>query len=634
MKIDRNLGYFLFSISASLLLVACGKPNSFSSSPGENPSTENIYVVPNSEDVPATEDVLSVELRKALESDKIRIGRHTLGSSKLRSLYDRKANQLIFVTADGLTPMAEAMKNVLQNQPSAHGLIVSNYWLQDMNERWSKTDVTSKIELELLLSASFIQLATDIQTGRTNPQDRKQEIYDIELKKRTFNDFDTLAGALESAEALQASFEKLEPPHLAYKGLRAALARLHAAKSEGGWSKISHTKTIRKGDSDPSIPGIRKRLYDLGFIPDRNERDNSDPRYDDALYSAVLKFQESFKLGTDGAIGRQTFGQLAIDLDARIDQVRANLERWRLMPRNLGDHYILVDLNQQDLKLVKNGQTLMYMKVIVGRNERPTPTFVDRLTSVIINPYWYAPMSIVTQDILPHAWYDPTYFSKLRMRVLLKGNEIDPYYVDWTRYSRENPPPYTFRQDPGDHNSLGRLKFDLSDNKHAIYLHDTNHKELFKQQKRLFSSGCIRVEYPRELAAHLLGPQGYSGRRINELIADPNVIARPIRLTTSVNVYILGQSIAVDEDGRVRFGQDFYDQDVRLIAALNGKPVPGSAAKPQSNPQAKPQPQPSRPTTNRPNQNPRPAPTPYPNQRPPQKPGKKPPFWFPFPWLD
>lgn len=611
MKTNRNWYYFLFSISASFL-VACGKPNSSGSAPDSvgGSSTEYVYVVQAPENAPVTEDVLTVEIRKALEADKIKIGRHTLGGAKLRSLYDRRGQQPIFVSVENLTPMAEAMKRALREQPLAHGLLSSNYWLEDMNSRWTKSDLTSKVELELLLSASFIQLVTDIQTGRTNPQDRKQEIPDIELKKRTFYDFDGLNEALSSEEALHASFERFEPPHRAYKNLRAALARLHAAKANGGWSPIRYAKTLRKGDSDPAIPAIRMRLYDLGVIQDPNERGNTDPRYDDALFKAVLKFQESFKLGTDGVIGRQTFAQLAVDLDTRIDQVRANLERWRLMPRNLGEQYILVDLNQQELKLVENNQTLMHMKVIVGRDERQTPTFADRLTSIIVNPYWHPPMSIVTQDILPHAWYDPSYFSKLRMRVLHKGREIDPYDVDWTRYSRENPPPFTFRQDPGDHNSLGRLKFDLSDNRHAIYLHDTNHKELFKQQKRLFSSGCIRVEYPRELAAYLLGPQGYNLRKINDLINDRDVVARPIRLTKSVNVYILGQSIAVDDNGNVRFGQDFYNQDVRLIAALNGKPVPGSYENSQKKPETKPQRPPSQ-----------------------QRPKPNPPPWFPFPWL-
>jgi len=609
-KVYRNWSHFLFSISASVL-VACGQPNSPDTSHdfvGKS-STESVYVAENTENVPVSEDILAVELRKALEADKIKIGRHTLGGAKLRSLYDLRGQTPVFVSAEGLTPMAEAMKRALREQPAAHGLLSSNYWFGDMESRWSKSDLASKVELELLLSASFIQLVTDIQTGRTNPQDRKQEIPDIELKKRKFSDFEGLNEALASEEALRASFERFEPPHLAYKSLRAALARLRTAKASGGWSPIRYTKTLRKGDSDPVIPAIRTRLYDLGVIHDSNERVNSDPRFDDALYKAVLKFQESFKLGTDGVIGRQTFAQLAVDLDTRIDQVRANLERWRLMPRNLGEQYLLVDLNQQELKLVEHNQTLMHMKVIVGRDERQTPTFADRLTSVIVNPYWHPPMSIVTQDILPHAWYDPSYFSKLHMRVLYKGREIDPYEVDWTRYSRENPPPFTFRQDPGDHNSLGRLKFDLSDNRHAIYLHDTNHKELFKQQKRLFSSGCIRVEYPRELAAYLLGPQGYNVRKINELINDRNVVARPIRLTKSVNVYILGQSIAVDDNGRVRFGQDFYNQDVRLIAALNGKPVPGSYANSQKKPETKP-------------------------QRPPKQQRPKPnrPPWFPFPW--
>lgn len=618
MKIDQKL---LSALIAASFLAACGDPNS----PYFLNATrlESAYVVPKLENVPVSEDSLTTELRKALDAKQIRVGRHTLGGAKLRSLYERRSQQLVFVTAEGLTPMAEAMKRALQEQPVAHGLLASNYWLEDMEARWSKTDVTSKVELELLLSASFIQLASDIQTGRTNPQDKSQELPDIELKKRTFNDYDTLSAALDSPAALKASFEKIEPPHLSYKVLRNVLARLNARKAQGGWKPIKFTKTLRKGDFDSNIPGIRERLYDLGVIEEYFYADNSSQQFDQNLDAAVKQFQRNFKLGADGIIGSQTFSHLAVSLDARLDQVRANLERWRLMPRELGDQYILVDLNQQMLSYVENGQLRMHMKVVVGRDDRRTPTFADRLTSIIVNPYWYAPTSIVTKDIVPKLWYDPFYLDKMKMRIFQNGREIDPYYVDWTQYSRQKPPPYTFRQDPGPHNSLGRLKFDLADNPNSIYLHDTNHPELFKNEVRLFSSGCIRVEYPRELAATLLGPQGYTQEKITQLINDPKVVARAIRLANPVKVYILGQTIAVEHDGTVRFGRDFYEQDERVIAALNGKPVPGSSARKK---EAEPAPKtpakppmpitPPKPTYNNPYYYP-PAPTPLPQKKKP-----------------
>lgn len=625
---------FALTIGTALFAVACGRPDSpaFLSQESNEPAiateTEALDSVffqaetaPPAEPtpIPTPESELTLELRRLLNSKSIRIGQRNLNPARLKVFYAPRAEVPLFVSNEGLLPLAESMKNALREKPVAHGLLTSDYWMPEAHERWTKTDVRSRIELEILLAANYMQLITDIHTGRTNPQDSKQELPDIELKKRDFKDFKGLLDSLSSASTLEASFDTYAPPHTAYKSLLSALARLNQAKAQGGWETISYKKTLRKGDSDSVIPAVRKRLYDLGLIQDRAQRSNPATVFDDQLYKTIVKFQDSFKLGTDGIIGRGTFRELAIGLDARIDQVRANLERWRLLPRELGETYILVDLNQQELTLTNAGRTLMHMKTIVGRDARPTPTFADRLTSVIVNPYWHAPISIVVKDILPKATYNPSHFSSMYMRIFDKRNrEIDPYDVDWGIYSLKNPPPYTFRQDPGDHNSLGRLKFDLSDNRNSIYLHDTNHRELFKKQMRMFSSGCIRVEHPRQLAAYLLEAQGHDARSIDRLIADNRVVQHRLRLTSSVRVYILGQTIAVDENGGLRFGRDFHDQDGRVIAALNGKPVPGSSYRP---PEEVKQPEP-----------PAPPPRPWQPSRPSRPRPQPEPPWSPWPW--
>lgn len=545
---------------------------------------------------------------------KAKIGTHTVNLNQLRSLYQLRANQPAFVTSTGALPISSNLKMLFTQKAERHGLVASDYWFTDMNSRLTRTDMKSLIEVELLLSQSLIELADDLQNGRTNPQDTTQEIGDIELKKRTFTDFAGLNASFASLAFIDSAMESYAPQHLSYRVMIMTLQRLRAAKADGGWTNMVFAKKITPGLIDTAIPSIRRRLFDMGITTDPNERVNPSAVYDPALVAAVQKFQENQKLGTDGVIGKATFSALGASLDSRIDQVRANLERWRLLPSNLGDRYIIVDLNQQEFKLYTQGQIGLAMRVVVGRDERRTPTFMDQATQVIVNPYWFAPPSIVVKDILPKAVYDPSYFSQIHMRVFdSRGYEIDAYSEDWGQYSLNYPPPYTFREDPGDHNSLGRLKFNLSENRNSIYMHDTNHKELFKEQKRLFSSGCIRLEKPRDLAAYLLSEQGISRASVESMINDPTVIAKAINLNSPVRVYILGQSIAVDPDGSLRFGQDFYRQDDRIVNALDSHPVPGSldASQPREDDYATP------------------APRPEPRPEPPYRPGNGGGWW---PW--
>ena len=562
-----------------LALTACGKPSQ--NQPLAAPS-DDATAASSSFGFNDTPDELTEALTRQIKfGSKVRIGRRNLDAARLREFYKLRNNQPLFVSALGPMQNASALANLLKEKSLSHGLLPADYWTQDMDSRWTRTDKNSLVELDLLLTSSFMQLAADIHTGRTNPQEREQEIYDIELKKRPFTDWAALNSMAATPYLLEAGLMALEPQHQAYKSLVQALARLQEARRLGGWPTLNFRNKVQRGASDKMIPAVRVRLYDLGLLQDPTERMNMSEIYDDRLFAAVVKFQTSMKLGSDGVLGKGTISELSTKIETRIDQVRANLERWRLLPRQLGEHYIFVDLNQQEFRLVRSGQVMMEMKVIVGKDQRQTPTFMDQMTAVIVNPYWYAPASIVIKDILPKAERDPGYFEQLHMRVFDDRGEVNPYRVDWDDYSLNRPPPYTFRQDPGDHNSLGRVKFNLSENRNSIYMHDTNHKELFQQQKRLFSSGCIRLEHPRALGAYLMGPQGIGASTLDAMIADPTVIHKTVKLNTPVRVYIIGQSIAVDPDGSVRFGRDFYEQDARVVAALNSRPIPGSAAKPQ-----------------------------------------------------
>lgn len=503
----------------------------------------------------------------------IQIGKKYVNIELVKQLYSLRGFQPIFVSDKGPLPLARTVYEPLVATAASRGLHYSFYWpATEIDARTRTSDPRTLAELDLLLAQSLIQYAIDTSTGRTNPAQANQNVSDIEYAKRRFTDF-ALLNQMLTPEALIPGLQSLEPKSPVYVRMVSALERLVAAKDGGGWSDLYLDKVLKPGMRSPAVPAIRTRLFDLGLLPETARRLDQNQLYDSELEAGIRALQAGMKTAADGVVGSGTLKALDISLDKRIGQLRANLERWRLMPREFGPYYIQVDLGSQTLRAMQEGREIMQMKVIVGKVDRQTPSFYDEIGSVIVNPYWYAPGSIVVKDILPHVMQDPSYFDQLKMKVLDNGREvdtsrIDPYY--WSQFTPENPPPFTFREDPGPNNSLGRIKFNLTKNNHAIYMHDTNHPELFANSLRIFSSGCIRLERPIEFGELVLRSQGITKDQILSMIADPLVVAKQIKLQTPIPVYIMSTTVSLADNGSLLYGPDIYGQDERMVGALDG----------------------------------------------------------------
>jgi murein L,D-transpeptidase YcbB/YkuD len=147
------------------------------------------------------------------------------------------------------------------------------------------------------------------------------------------------------------------------------------------------------------------------------------------------------------------------------------------------------------------------------------------------------------------------------------GNEVSPSSIDWDNASADNF-PYTLKQDPGEDNALGRVKF-LFPNKYSIYLHDTPSKSLFESNKRTYSSGCIRIERPLDLAEILLsGQDGWDRAKMEQVIADGKTTN--VDLEHRIPVVIVYWTVSVGASGEVRYTRDPYDLDPPLLEALGG----------------------------------------------------------------
>ena len=263
-------------------------------------------------------------------------------------------------------------------------------------------------------------------------------------------------------------------------------------------------------------------------------------------------------------VGPKTLSELNQPLKQRLAQLEVNLERWRWMPRELGERYILVSPAGYFLELVENGQVSLYTKTITGRPRRPTPSFYSDLSYLTVNPDWTVPRRIMREDLLPKIRADINWLAENRVRVQLyrdgRWSYVSPEEIDW-----QSPGNIRLIQAPGADNALGQLKFGM-DNPYSIYLHDTPSKYLFDKPLRPFSSGCVRVEGIDQLAQRLISTSPSMQSWFDAAQADGEKRIR--KLPEPVPVYLVYLSAWVDPDGWAQFRPDIYGLDEQLQARL------------------------------------------------------------------
>ncbi|MDH4207021.1 MAG: L,D-transpeptidase family protein, partial [Desulfobacteraceae bacterium] len=421
-------------------------------------------------------------------------------------------------------------------------------------------------KLELLLTDAFFSYGFHLSEGivEPNPTD-----FDWHIKKPKKNLLKILQTSLHN-EKLEELVDILQPHHSGYLKLKSALLKYKNIKNSGGWHKVPVGPKLRKGDIGKRIAALRSRLIISGDLAD--SKNDNEEYFDEALENSVKKFQARNGLKIDGVVGSSTLLVLNISVEDRIEQIKLNMERWRWLPQDLGERYIMVNTANFELDIIENGQSVTSSRAIVGKKKRPTPALSRKITYMELNPYWNIPHKIALNDILPCIKKDLNYLTDKGIRIFENwqddAKEINPESIDWDTVTKENF-AYKLRQDPANLNALGRIKF-IFPNEFSIYLHDTPALELFNKTKRTFSSGCIRIEKPMELAAYLL--TNNSKWTYEKLIAAINSKkTRTILLSDPMNIHILYWTAWVDKDGIVNFRDDIYGRDRQLNIALNEK---------------------------------------------------------------
>ena len=412
--------------------------------------------------------------------------------------------------------------------------------------------------LDLLLTESFARFSQDLTAGTIDPS---RAGLDWQIERGEAEDRRLIDRVLEGEDPREV-LGSIRPDVPYYSRMVEGLKRLRTVAESGGWSAMSEGETLEPGTDSPRVAELRARLM-AGDDPEetRLARHGQDSLtlFDDSLALAVEHFQTRHNLQEDGALGPSTLAALNVPVEDRIENMRLNLDRWRWLPNDLGDRFILVNIAGFELELVEDDEAIESMNVVVGETANRTPVFQDSLEYMVVNPYWNVPASIAQEEIIPAVARDPGYLARNNYEVVYDGNAVSPGSVS-PQALRSGA--YRIRQKPGQSNALGHVKF-LFPNSMNIYLHDTPADHLFTQKSRAFSHGCIRVERPDDLARTLLTMLTDRDAAYYESLRQSSG-EQWISFDEKVPVYILYFTAWVDEDGTIRFHEDIYDRDRSL----------------------------------------------------------------------
>lgn len=448
------------------------------------------------------------------------------------------------------------------------GLLPEDYRLSElrtMAEAMKEPAVTAaaRAEFEVAATSAYITALVQLARGKVDPN-RLDPTWNFDPAAIDPQQGMSMLQTSVEERSVDQAFAMARPQNPLYAQLRSALAQLRTTAANGGWPGVPAGPTLKPGMSDPRVVALRARLVAGGYLdPTLAQGD----RYDNPLKDAVSRFQADQYLEPDGSVGADTLAALNVPIEARIGQVRANLERARWLLHSLQGTFVVVDVAGYKITFYRDGQPVWKSRVQVGKPYRSTPIFRSQITYVTFNPTWTVPPTILKNDVLPKIRKNPSYLANNRIRVLDRsGNAISPSSVDWSR-----PGGITLRQDAGPGNSLGQVVIRFP-NSYSVYLHDTPHQELFEKARRDTSSGCIRVEHPLQLVELLFNdPQKWNRQAIDERIATKKT--QNVTLPTAIPVLIAYWTVDIGENGKLAYKPDVYQRDGALIAALD-KPQP------------------------------------------------------------
>ena len=507
------------------------------------------------------EEDIVLEMQRHLEAKDYSGWAADLNWTKLAKFYKKRDFLPLWLNTDKPSLRATEVRNVLV-RADLEGLDPNEYHAPAIQEMWKSKRARSNESLELLLTDALFRYAVEVNIGYQYPQSVD---HDWQVKPRTINEVEVLESVLVADNTLE-FLHSLSPPHEAYAKLRQTLAYYRFLMLAGDWPVIESGPNLKLGMSHPQIPLIKVRLLKEEYLTE--EDDVESEVFDESLKKAVSEFQSNYGHKVDGIVGKFTRQSMNVSILDRVAAIKHNMERWRWIPRDLGERYVMVNMAGYKLDLVEDGKSILEMPVIVGKPYRGAPAFIDNIDYIELNPTWKVPPRIAKEKFLPKLQADTSFLTKNNLLIYdswgKKAKEVDPAGIDWSKYTEEWL-PYKFVQQPGKSNSMGLIKF-MFPNKYRIYLHDTPQKGLFKRYVRTLSAGCIRVSKPFMLANKIMeNEKTWAGEKVESLLEDG--VTKVIRVRRSLPVYLMYWTAWVDESGKVHFRNDVYHRNKQIVTS-------------------------------------------------------------------
>ena len=443
-------------------------------------------------------------------------------------------------------PYARPVDGVIVLTPAQADLLRATLAASDRHG-FAPGEFTPLGESEGALIDATLRYAKAVKVGRLNVANFRS---DWGLRPQPFDARGGLARAVAD-NRLQAWLDALPPPYPGYETLQVGLTTYRDIQARGGWAQLAAGPDLTVGSVGPAVEALRARLAAedpltpalTAMTPTVPGQLAGQPLFDAALAEAVKRAQKRMGLEPSGTVGAATRAALNVTVERRLDQIVANMERWRWLPSSMPATRVQVNVAAGVLTLFKNDQPTLSMRAVTGKpNGGETPLLRSDIHSIVLNPPWNVPSGIAARELIPRG---PAYLASAGFRFMPGGG---------------------LQQKPGRNSALGVIKFDF-ENPYAVFLHDTPSKGGFARYTRLASHGCVRLERPLALARALFeGDQTWTPHQIDETIAGGKTTRA--RVADPVAVFLLYWTAYVTPDGQVNFRQDPYGWDMLLIRRI------------------------------------------------------------------
>jgi len=409
------------------------------------------------------------------------------------------------------------------------------------------------IEYDILLTKNLNRYIQKASKGTVN---LNKTYSNWDLKDNKIN-IEELLQNFQKKDSFNFALKKIPPNHIVYKKLKSALEIINSYP-DYTFNKTEIDHKIVLNDTNTAIIEIKKKLI---YWKDLKALDSFTAIYDENTELAIKKFQMRHGLSTDGVIGIGTLQALNYSKEDRKKQIILNMERWRWFPRQFEPNYLIVNIPDYTMHVIHNNDTINSYKIIIGKAARKTPILSSKLSYLVFNPTWTIPPTILRNDIIPAIKRDTSYLSNKKITVYDVNNK-EVSRRDWNATKAQK---YRYVQSPGINNSLGLVKF-IFPNRFSVYIHDTNSRGYFDKDIRALSSGCIRVQFPFQLAEYLLDDsEKWPLQKINDTIKTGETIQ--VSFDKETYIHILYWT-AWSENGILQFRDDLYNCDPKLYHQL------------------------------------------------------------------